>query len=730
MELFVSYHSCKELVKTGTEGNMKKKKSDKFEEKILSLLKSEPEGFTSKELSHKLKVTKKEYHQFRKSLEQLKRQGKITKSRSTKKLVRRMQNRVIEGELRMNRGGFGFVHDEQNNVDIFIGRDHLNTAFDLDLVEVKLYARSRGKNETGYVSQILKRVRTYFVGTYHESRYYGYVVPDDPRVYRDFFIPKEKQHTAQKGQKVVVKLSQWATDHLNPEGEIIEVLGFPGDPGVDVASVAYSYQISIGFPPAIEIEAGKISGAIGEAEISRRLDWRSKVCFTIDPEDAKDFDDAVSLYPLANGNLELGVHIADVSHYVRPDTGIDKEAYDRGTSVYLVDRVIPMLPEKLSNEICSLEPHKDKLTYSCVMEVTKAGEVVGYRIEPSVINSNSRFTYEEVQHIVDRNTDHPLRDMLVAMMQLSHTLTQKRFTEGGIDFETPEVKFELDARGFPSAIRRKERLDSHRMIEEFMLLANRTVAEHIKSIGDGGTVPPFIYRVHEKPDEEKMARFFEFLTAIGVAAEPPVKVTSAWFQKILEGIKGTPEEIVIEEVALRSMMKAVYSTTNIGHFGLGFADYTHFTSPIRRYPDLMVHRLLRQYLKDRTAADDPRSIQHLTRTCDQASKMERIAVEAERESVRLKQNEYISQHIGEEFEGIISGVMSFGIFVELVDTLVEGLVHVRDLNDYYIYDEKTYTLTGRDHNRILRLGDTVRIKVARVNLEEGKVDFLLLDDQK
>ncbi len=708
---------------------MKKNKTNIFEDKILKLLKSAPEGYSSKELSQKLRVSKRNYHQFRKTIELLKKQGKIVKSKNTKKLMRRLENRIVAGELRMNRGGFGFVHDDVHNVDIFIGRDHLNTAFDLDLVEVKLYARSRGKNETGYVSRIIKRARKYYVGTFHQTQFYGYVVPDDPKFYRDFFIPKEKQNAAQKGQKVVVKMDRWENDHLNPEGEIVEILGFPGDPGVDVASVAYSFQIAIAFPAPVELEAEKIDDEIHDEEIKKRLDLRQKVCFTIDPENAKDFDDAVSLYELPNGNYELGVHIADVSHYVTSDSEIDKEAFNRGTSVYLVDRVIPMLPEKLSNEVCSLQPDKDKLTYSCIMEVTPTGEVVNYQIKPSVINSKKRFTYEEVQHIVNHDFDHDQKDMLSLMMNLSKKLTARRFDKGGIDFETPEVSFELDPGGFPTSIRRKERLDSHRMIEEFMLLANKTVAEHIKKIDGFDRTPPFIYRIHEKPEPEKMLKFYEFLTAIGIQTDPPVKVTAAYFQKILEDIKGTPEEIIIEEVALRSMMKAIYATNNIGHFGLGFENYTHFTSPIRRYPDLMVHRLLGRYAQLIPRNDYSAELQHLNGICEQSSRMERIAVEAERESVRLKQNEYISQHIGEEFEGVISGVMSFGVFVELVDTLVEGLVHIKDMNDYYIFDEKTYTLTGRDSNRILRLGDTVWIKVTRVNLEEGKVDFNLLDDK-
>ena len=707
---------------------MKKNKANKFEEMILGLLRSEPEGFTATELSHQFRVTKKDYHHFRKAIERLKQQGKISKTRKTKKLVQRGQNRVIEGELRMNRGGFGFVHDSANNVDIFIGRDHLNTAFDLDLVEVKLYAKSRGKNETGYVSQIIKRVRTYFVGTFHQTQYYGYVVPDDPKIYRDFFVPKEKQKSARNGQKVVVRLSRWDNDHLNPEGEMLEILGFPGEPGVDVAAVAYSFQISINFPGPVELAAEKISAKINKQEIEKRLDLRQTVCITIDPKDAKDFDDAVSLTELSDGNYELGVHIADVSHYVRPDSVVDKEALSRGTSVYLVDRVIPMLPEKLSNEICSLQPDKDKLTYSCIMKITRDSKVIDYRIVPSVIRSKKRFTYEEVQSIADNSDDHPLRTLLLEMLDLSKRLTIKRFAEGGIDFETPEVSFTLDAKGFPESIRRKGRLDSHRMIEEFMLLANKTVARHIKNISEKGQLLPFIYRVHEKPDPEKMDKFFEFLKAIGIETNLPSRITAVFFQNILESIKGTPEEIIIEEVALRSMMKAVYSVRNIGHFGLGFDDYTHFTSPIRRYPDLAVHRLLKRYAQTTSNEGYEADIGYLSQICEQSSRMERIAVEAERESVRLKQNEYISQHIGEEFEGIISGVMSFGIFVELVDTLVEGLVHIRDMSDYYIYDEKTYTLTGRDSNRILRLGDTVRIRVAKVNLEEGKVDFTLLGE--
>ena len=385
-----------------------------------------------------------------------------------------------------------------------------------------------------------------------------------------------------------------------------------------------------------------------------------------------------------------------------------------------------MLPEHLSNELCSLQPQTDRLTFSCVMEFSPAGDLINYKISPSIIHSKRRFNYEEVQSIIDNKANDEYYSMLNDMMQFSKQLTRKRLSESGIDFETPEVEFELDDTGFPIAINRKQRLNSHRLIEEFMLAANKTVAEHIKKISSQNFTYPFIYRVHAKPDSDKMKKLLEFLKAIGYQIKMNKKDISAFFQKLLNDIKGTKEEIVIEEIALRSMMKAIYDTKNVGHFGLGFEDYTHFTSPIRRYPDLIVHRLLKQYLNG-SNIDKNVVTKKLRKICDQSSTMEKLALEAERESVRLKKNEYISLHVGEEFVGVISGVMSFGIFVELVDTLVEGLIHITNLDDdYYIFDEKSYSLIGRDTNRVLRLGDTVRIIVDTVNLEVGKVDFRLV----
>jgi ribonuclease R len=704
----------------------KKNKKKIFERNILNLLKQSEKGLSAKSLSKLLDVHKAEYRLFRDAIDNLKCNHLIQKDKKTNNFFIAEIQKFVEGELRIARGGFGFVIDKSKNDDIFIGRDHLNTAFDRDIVHVKLYAKSKGKRREGFVTKVIKRFRKTFVGTFHLTKYYGYVVPDDPKIYRDFFIPKEKYGKAENGQKVLISLDEWKSDHQNPEGSIVEILGFPGDKGVDIASIAGSFQLGLNFSEKVENEAKDIQYKFSESELKSRLDFREENCITIDPEDAKDFDDAVTFKKLDNGNIELGVHIADVSLYVTENTSIDKEAFKRGTSVYLVDRVIPMLPEHLSNELCSLQPHTDRLTFSCVMEFSPAGDLINYIINPSIIHSKRRFNYEEVQSIIDNKANDTYYSFLKNMMQFSKVLTKKRLGEGGIDFETPEVEFELDDTGFPTAIHRKQRLDSHRLIEEFMLAANRTVSEHIKKISTEKFTYPFIYRVHEKPDSEKMKKFLEFLKSIGYQIKFDKKDISSFFQKLLNDIKGTKEEIVIEEIALRSMMKAIYDTKNVGHFGLGFEDYTHFTSPIRRYPDLVVHRLLKIY-QNSSSIDKNVITKKLKKICEQSSTMEKLALEAERESVRLKQNEFISLHIGEEFVGVISGVMSFGIFVELVDNLVEGLIHITNLDDdYYIFDEKSYSLIGRDTNRILRLGDTIRITVDTVNLEVGKVDFRLV----
>jgi ribonuclease R len=708
---------------------MSNKKSIRIQRDILRLLKESPGvPISRKMISQALGIRKNDYHVFNYSLQNMVREKKITQHKNLQySLPQKMQR--VRGELRLTKSGYGFVEVEGQDLDIFIAQPNLNTALDRDIVDVQLYAASRGKRLEGFISKIITRFRTHIVGTYHKTEFYSFVVPDDPKIYRDIIVREDKNLDAKDGQKVLVKFEKWDRDQHNPEGAITEILGNPDDPGVDVVSVAYSFNLPVSFPDHVEKESENISADLSSVEMDGRLDLRNLTCFTIDPVDAKDFDDAISLENLENGNWELGVHIADVSFYVEQNSIIDKEAFRRGTSVYLVDRVIPMLPEHLSNELCSLKPELDRLTFSCFMEFDPNLEVINYRISPSIIKSNRRFNYVEVQDIINGKLDDPLYGKLKLMHQLSKALTEKRFRDGGIDFETPEVRFVLDEKGQPVEVIPVKRLDSHRLVEEFMLATNQTVAKHIFKISpQKNKLLPFLYRVHEQPNEEKLNKFFEFLNALQVSYKPIKKITSKYIQELLQSIKGTKEELLIEEVALRSMMRAVYSEKNIGHFGLGFKDYTHFTSPIRRYPDLTVHRLLKQYSKS-TRQISNNQFDYLKKIAEQATKMERLAMEAERESIKLKQTEYISKHIGEEFRGLVSGVTSFAIFVELETTFIEGTIHIADLiDDFYIYDEKTYSMIGRDTEKVIRMGDEVLVRVESVDLEKRMTHFSLLEN--
>lgn len=708
---------------------MKKTKISKsIQQSILRLLKQNPGiPLPRKQISHFLNIQKKNYHVFEASLNDLVKNGFIHKTKGSLYVYQSISR--LTGELRTARAGYGFVVVEGQEQDIFVAASNMNTAFDRDIVEVQLYAQTSGKRQEGFITQVVKRFREEIVGTYRKTEYYSFVVPDSPKIYRDIVVPENQSLQAKDGQKVLVKFDNWEKEQHNPEGHIIEVLGNADDPGVDIISVAYAFNLPVYFPKKVEQEAAQVRDNITKEDLQGRLDLRDLLCFTIDPIDAKDFDDAVSLEDLPNGNQRLGVHIADVSHFVRPDTELENEAFRRGTSVYLVDRVIPMLPERLSSDLCSLKPNVDRFTFTCFMEIDADLKVVDYHIQPSIINSKRRFNYEEFQEIFDQKKDDRLLPVMEKMFNLSRRITRKRFAEGSIDFETPEVRFVLDEKGQPVEVIPKKRLDSHRLVEEFMLLANKTVAEHIKKISPAkGQVLPFIYRVHEKPDMEKMNKFFNFLKALGIKFKPVKRVTSLYFQSIIESIKGTPEETIIEEVALRSMMKAVYSEKNIGHFGLSFQDYTHFTSPIRRYPDLTVHRMLKAYASDEIK-DPKQTLKKLRKIAEQSTKMERLAVEAERESIKLKQVEYIKQHLGETFHGLISGVTAYGIYVELEETFIEGFVQMTNMqDDFYIYDEATYSMTGRHTGRQVRLGDRVEIRVESVNLEKREIDFILLED--
>jgi len=697
---------------------------------VLEIFAREPQRhFKAKELARKLHVPPAKYTSFRNLLKSLAQEGKLAKLEHNQ-YRHALQVSTVMGTLHVKSQGYAFLIVGEDQADVFISQRNMATALNGDFVKVQLFARPTGKKPEGRVTEIIKRGRKNLVGVLQRGKHFYYVKPDDVKMLRDIYIADENLNGAKPGQKVVLVIESWEDELQNPEGRVIKVLGFPGEVGVDVMSVAFSFDLPVAFPEEVERDAATLEFHITPELVAQREDLRNWLTFTIDPEDAKDFDDAVSLRKLENGNYELGVHIADVSHFVREGTALDREALSRSTSIYLVDRVVPMLPERLSNDLCSLKPNVDRLTYSCIMEVTPRGKVVQHRIAETVINSKRRFSYEEAQEILSgKNSAQPEMDAtLREMNQLAHVLTKRRLRNGGLDFDTPEVKVILDETGFPIELRRKTRQDSNRLIEEFMLLANQTVAQHIEHIKVKRELPPFIYRIHEPPDQMKMKDFALFVKALGFKFDHQQTVTGKLLGAFLEEIKGHPEAGMVEKVLLRSLMKAKYMTENRGHFGLAFRHYSHFTSPIRRYPDLIGHRILKEYAKGVRPELFELFERKLGRAAQTASEREITALEAERASVKMKQVEFMSKHLGDEFDGLISGVVAFGIFVEIPQLLVEGLVHISDLaDDYYIFEEKLYRLKGQNTGRIYRLGDPVRIRVAKVNPNERLLDFLLVE---
>jgi ribonuclease R len=630
----------------------------------------------------------------------------------------------VEGRIEITRTGSAYVITPDYVKDIYIPPKFVYNALNDDTVKVRVYERAKSRKLEGEIMEVIQRARMEFVGVIEISPKFAFLIPDSPKMHVDIYIPLQNLNGAKNGQKVVAKITDWPKTATSPFGEVTEVLGFPGESVAEMNSILAEHGFPLDFPESVKQAADKIPVEISQKEIESRWDYRDVCTFTIDPFDAKDFDDALSIQKLKNGNWEIGVHIADVTHYVKPNSIIENEAVKRATSIYLVDRVIPMLPEVLSNNVCSLRPNEEKLTYACIFEMDDNAAVKSYKIGRTIINSNRRFTYEEVQEIIE-NGKGELYDEISVLNDFAKQIRKRRIQKGAIAFDKIEVRFKLDEDLNPIDVILKSSKDAHKLIEEFMLLANRTVAEHIGKVQKGQSKRTFVYRIHDNPDPEKLKDFVGFINKFGYKfkAVKTEQISSA-MNALIEEIKGKKEENVIEQLAIRTMAKAEYSTENIGHYGLAFDYYSHFTSPIRRYPDMMVHRLLSIYLSGGASASE----EMYKDLCKHSSEMERKAAEAERDSTKYFQVLYMQKSVGKEFNGVVTGVTEWGIFIEITENKCEGMVRLKDLDDdYYYFDEKNYRILGHNSDRIIRLGDDLRIRVKKADLVAKRLDFEIVD---
>ena len=709
---------------------------EKTIEEILEYMRTEAyKPLTANELEEIFEITDAEdFKIFVKALVQLEERGLVVRTRSNRYGLPEKMN-LIRGILSGHAKGFAFLlPDEEGIDDVFIPPHEKNGAMNGDHVLVRVTSsRQNGKKE-GTVVRIIERSNDKVVGTFSKSKHFGFVVPDDKKFSSDIFIPKEVDMGAVDGHKVIVKLTEFPEGNKSAEGEIIQIIGHKNDPGVDILSIIHQHELPLAFPEEVMAEANAIGETIDEKDIPNRRDLRDETIVTIDGADAKDLDDAIALTKLDNGHYKLGVHIADVSHYVTEGSELDREALERGTSVYLVDRVIPMIPHRLSNGICSLNPNVDRFTLSCEMEIDGQGEVVSHEIFQAVIKTTERMTYTDVNKILLEDDEELVKryeslvPMFKLMEELQGVLQRKRMKRGAIDFDFKEAKVLVDEEGKPTDVVVRERSIGERVIEEFMLCANETVAEHFHWLD-----VPFIYRIHEDPKEDKLQRFFEFITNFGLIVRGTANsVHPRALQEIIEKVEGMPEELVISTVMLRSMQQAKYDPESVGHFGLATQFYTHFTSPIRRYPDLIVHRLIKTYLIEGKLDEATREKWNtlLPDIADHSSKRERRAVDAERDTDELKKAEFMEDKIGEEFDGIISSVANFGLFVKLPNT-IEGLVHVSYMvDDYYHYDERHFAMIGERTGNVYRIGDEITVRLIKVDKDEHDIDFEIVGMKK
>lgn len=635
------------------------------------------------------------------------------------------RNGAVIGKIVAKRGGGAILEPEDGGEEIIINDRNLNKSAVGDKVKVRLFAHRPGKEQEGEVVEVLEHSRETFVGKLQVKEGYAFLLVDNRILGNDIFVPLDKINGGKDNDKAIVRILDWAEKGRNPVGEVIEVLGASGDNNAEMHAILCEYDLPYSYPEEIEKFADQIPEEISAEEIAKRKDMRDVPTFTIDPKDAKDFDDALSFRKLDDGLFEVGVHIADVTHYVKLGEIIEEEAVKRATSIYLVDRTIPMLPERLCNKVCSLRPNEEKLCYSVVFKMDKDARVKDYEIVHTVINSDRRFTYEDAQQVIETK-EGDMKEEILALDDLAKKLREERFKKGAIAFEREEVRFEIDETGKPIDVYFKVSKDANKLIEEFMLLANRTVAEHIGKAKSGDKAKTFVYRIHDNPDPEKLSNLTQFISRFGYKLNITGKnneVSSA-INNLLDKVQGTKEQNLIETIAIRSMAKAIYSIDNVGHYGLAFDYYTHFTSPIRRYPDMMVHRLLDRYAAGQKSADT-KTFEELCKHC---SEREQVAASAERASIKYKQVEFMKDHLGQVYDGVISGVTEWGIYVELSQNKCEGMIPMRDLDDdYYMFDEKNYCIIGKRTGRKFQLGDEVVVRIARADLDKKQLDYELIE---